>query len=302
MIPRVSSNPNNSMILTCMSEGSCCFQHMLVVHAGFASLLPQATQFCPLWVLLLLYFSFSLTQLIAECLEHFPGLGLGSTRRLQLSGITLLLLLVSFHLLSQLVVSYKPARFACTIVLLSRWMFNSGYLVLIWFCCCFVCTQGKRFCIKILLECWVTWTLLMCHVLDCLSTEPGYVMSCKMCFLFSPLELCWNGFQITHLLKAGKVLSHDVIPLLKVCFDLFQEPGWDLIPKILFACFALSICCWAFRIFYSSWFDQPSNSKAQTVLLPLRLYPCYCVLREVPLIQQNLGHTLKDTGKCCWFH
>lgn len=51
------------------------------------------------------------------------------------------------------VVSYKPARFACMIVLLSRRMFSSGYLVLICFFYCFLCTQGKRFCIKILLDC-----------------------------------------------------------------------------------------------------------------------------------------------------
>lgn len=75
-------------------------------------------------------------------------------------------------------ISYKPARSACMIVLLSRWMFSSGHLVLIWFSYCFLCTQEKRFCIKILLECWVTWILLLCHVLSCLSTGPAYVISC----------------------------------------------------------------------------------------------------------------------------
>lgn len=94
-------------------------------------------------------------------------------------------------------ISYKPARFACMIVLLSRWMFSSGYLVLIWFSYCFVCTQGKRVCIKILLECWVTWTLLLCHVLNCLSTGPGYVISCKMCFLFPHRSFAWMASKLS---------------------------------------------------------------------------------------------------------
>lgn len=94
-------------------------------------------------------------------------------------------------------VTYKPARFACAIVLLSRWMFSSCHLVLIWFSYCFLPTQGKRFCIKILLECWVTWTLLLCHVLGCLSTGPGYVISSKMCFLFPHQSLAWTSSKLS---------------------------------------------------------------------------------------------------------
>lgn len=70
-----------------------------------------------------------------------------------------------------------------------------------------------------------TW---LCHIL-------------QNVFSVSPLELCLNAFQIIHLLGAGKVLSPDVIPLLKVCFDLFQEPGWDLIAGIIF-CMLCSFC------------------------------------------------------------
>lgn len=178
-------------------EESCHYQHVLAASAGFASLLPQAAQ-SGRWSVGSSPRIPPISSDSAECLAvlcwPWPRFCKGS------SSLPLLSYCYWFHFIccpESVAISYKPARFACMIVLLSRWMFSSGYLVLIWFSYCFVCTQGKRFCIKILLECWVTWTLLLCHVLNCLSTGPGYVISCKMCFLFPHRSFAWMASKLS---------------------------------------------------------------------------------------------------------
>lgn len=135
---------------------------------------PHAAQCSPLWDCSSLISSGS-ADCWASC-SIFLALAVWG---LQLSA--LLCCCYWFHFIccsESVAISHKPARSACTIVLLSRWMFSSGHLVLIWFSYCFLCTQEKSFCVKILLECWVTWILLLCHVLNCLSTGPAYVTSC----------------------------------------------------------------------------------------------------------------------------
>lgn len=179
-------------------EESCHLQRALAASTGFASLLPRAAQCHPPWGLLLSYLPFPLTQLIPERLAvlswPWPRFCKGS------SSLPLLSYCRWFHFIccpESVAISRKPARFACVIVLLSRWMFSSGYLVLIWFSYCFACTREKRVCIKILLECWVTWTLLLCHVLNCLSTGSGYIISCKMCFLFPHRSFAWMASKLS---------------------------------------------------------------------------------------------------------
>lgn len=172
------------------------------MSTGFASLLLQAAQRSPHFGSSHTFHFLWLSWLLS-ILQPFPGSGLSSIRAPAPCHYSP----VAFHSIrcpESVDISYKPARFACMIVLLSRWMSSSGYLVLIWFSYCFVCTQGKRFCIKILLDCWVTWTLLLCHVLNCLSMGPGYVISCKMCFLFPHWSFAWMASKLSTYWKLGK--------------------------------------------------------------------------------------------------
>lgn len=49
--------------------------------------------------------------------------------------------------------------------------------------------------------------------------------------------------KLSTYLETGKVLSYDVIPILKVFVDLFQESVWDFKARTFFACFTPFVYC-----------------------------------------------------------
>lgn len=148
---------------------------------------------------------FPLAQLVAEHLAALPWprprFYKGS------SPLPLLSCCYWFYLIccpESVAVSYKPARFACVIVLLSRWRFSSGYLVLIWFSYCLCGDPGEE--------------VLHSNFPGVLSHLNSATVSCAQlseygtwlrhilqnAFSVSPSEFHLNGFQIIHLLEAGK--------------------------------------------------------------------------------------------------